>query len=431
VYSWNLANYATQMHSPYAGHFVLPLLLFGLNAWLQNRTGRSALWLSLAAVVHPTLTLLALGLLIGHTVLRGPGAKGWRAVSLLAVPLLLAVLPPLLVQARFGGDLASSIVADLMRVNMHMNPFRLERWYKTLLPTVVAFLVVVGLGAWRSSALASYRSLVLDAWIYSALLGCAHFLAVRWHSALVMTVVPLRFVSLAIVLSLPLAVAYLSDSLEKGSLVKRWASALLLLLPALGGMAAMPGAVAACALAEVNGSQQRARTWQWAAALLFGVWLLLILLAFWLPSLPPGTSAAVFALLLPGGRMGATTFTAAVALAGLLALLGAVPASARSVSVGSVAAALLAALLLVNNARKGERTLSGEMRDLYLAQNWARQSTDARAVSWWSRTLPGGWVPIDPLSRRSLRRCRCTRTAPKRKGQWKHAGRCFVAVLDR
>ena len=135
-----------------------------------------------------TLTLLALGLLIGHTVLRGPGDKGWRAVSLLAViPLLLAVLPPLLVQARFGGDLASSIVADLMRVNMHMNPFRLERWYKTLLPTVVAFLVVVGLGAWRSSTPASYRSLVLDAWIYSALLGCAHFLAVRWHSALVMT----------------------------------------------------------------------------------------------------------------------------------------------------------------------------------------------------------------------------------------------------
>jgi hypothetical protein len=34
----------------------------------------------------------------------------------------------------------------------------------------------------------------------------------------------------------------------------------------------------------------------------------------------------------------------------------------------------------VNNARKGERTLSGEMRDLYLAQSWARQSTDPRAV---------------------------------------------------
>jgi hypothetical protein len=377
VYSWNLANYASQMHSPYAGHLVLPLLLFGFNAWLRGSAKRSALWFGIAALVHPTLTLLALGLLIGRTLWRGPGERGWRGVTLLLIPLLLAMAPPLLLQARYGGDLAPSIVAELMRVNMHMNPFRLQRWYTTLLPVVAGYLCLVALAHWRAQAPATYRALVLDIVLYTTLLGLAHFIAVRAHLSLIMTLVPLRFVSVMIVFALPLVVRYLADSLSADALARRWASALLLILPPLGGIGALPGAVAACALAEM--SADKGRPWRTMATIVFGAWVGVLLIAFWVPNLPTGVSARIFAVALPGSLMPRLTFAAGLTLAGLVALLGAAKEEGRARAL-LIVTAIAAGLLLMNNTGKGLRTLSGEQRDLYDAQVWAREHTDRRAI---------------------------------------------------
>ena len=99
----------------------------------------------------------------------------------------------------------------------------------------------------------------------------------------------------------------------------------------------------------------------------------------WVRGLPTELATNIFAFALPGAKMSALTFSAGLALSGLIALLGS-PQSESRARVPVIVTALVAALLLLNNARKGERTVSGEQRDLYDAQVWAREHTDRNAI---------------------------------------------------
>jgi hypothetical protein len=369
VYAWNLSNYASQMQSPYAGHLVLPFVVFGMTEWVKSRARASALWLSAAALIHPTLTLVTIGLLVGRV--------GWRwnvprkAALWLLLPAALSVLPPLFVQQRFGGELSSSIVADLMRANMHMNPFPFARIYTTVLPTLAMFTALVLLGAWRSKSDDRYRALAIDTIIYTALLGVAHFIATKLSIALVMTFVPLRFSSVMLVFCLPLVISYLADGLNDGRLVKRWSSALLLIVPPISGMGVLTGSLIATAADDTKGRR--------AGALVFAVWLAAALIAFW-AGVPDRIETILLAVTLPGSRIDPVTFTLAVSIGGLIAWLALVrPESVRGPAQMALAA-VLAAVLLLNSARKGARTLEGEQRDLYDAQSWARENTADTAL---------------------------------------------------
>lgn len=379
VYAWNLANYASAMHSPYAGHFVLPFIVFGLTEWVKRRPRAAALWLSAAGLIHPTLTLVTIGLLIGRAAWRGLNLLGGRSALWLLLPSAVSLLPPVLLQQVFGGELADSIVADVMLNNMHMNPFQVERIYSTVMPTIAMFLVLVALGARQSRVDNGYRTMAVDTVIYTTLLGIAHFIAVKLHIATVMTFVPLRFSTVMLVFCLPLVIAYLADALKTGGLIRRWSSALLLLTPALAGMGALTGAVAACALSDDDGRQQHGLR-RWISPLIFAAWLALALIAIWVRDLPADLRSWLFTALLPGFRINPTNFTLAVTIAGLIAWLALRRKDAQTGPAHFAMAAVLAAQLLANDAAKGARTLGGEPRDLYSAQEWARRNTPGDAL---------------------------------------------------
>jgi hypothetical protein len=367
VYLWNLANFGSQMNTPYAGHLVLPLILFALTEWLRNRPGRCAAWLSAAALVHPTIILLTLGLLIGRMLLRGPGEQGWRSVLVMSAPLALAVIPPLVLQARYGGDLPDSVVSGIMRSNVHMNPFRFDRFYTTVLPTVIGFLALVGLGAARSNPPRAYATLVLDALLYSLLLGLAHYIAVQTQLSLVITLIPLRFTTVLVAFALPVAIAYLTDALTSGPLPRRWSAALLLTVPGLASMGMLSGPLATCAVSEFPNSDTRRRTLSW---IIFATWCALMAFAF-------ATRSNVLRFLIPGSRIDPQNLFLMFLITGLIGWL----TLGRSAVTARVAiCAILAGLLLTRNAVKGATTLGGEQRDLYDAQTWARHNTPRDAV---------------------------------------------------
>jgi hypothetical protein len=368
-YIWNLANFGSQMNTPYAGHLVLAFVLFGLTDWLRDRPRRSALWLSAGALVHPTITLLTLGLVVGHTVLRRTPERWSRDLILLAAPFALALIPPLLLQARYGGDLPEAVVSGIMRSNVHMNPFRFDRFYNTVLPTVVSILVLTAFGALRSNPPGRYRTLLLDAALYSTILGVAHFIAVTGQIATVMTLIPLRFTMVLMGLCLPLAIGYLTDAVTSGPLPRRWAGAMLMIVPTLSSFGVLTGAVAALASSELPMRDAHRRTATWS---IFGVWAALVGIAY-------VARLRLLQLLIPGSRIGAQNFLLLFAIAGLIAWLG-LRQKNSSVLPKRALCAILAGLLLTRNAVKGAQTLGGDARDLYEAQDWARRNTPRASV---------------------------------------------------
>jgi hypothetical protein len=342
--------------------------------------------LGLTALVHPTLALLVIGLLLALAVDRR--GERVRLLLALALPALLALIPPLAIFGRWGGDLPAAVLLEEMRANIHMNPFGTGR-FSILLLNFAAFVALVGLGLWRQPIPPAYRRLLSGSLLWILVLGVLHYLALRLAIYPVVTLIPLRFSLIVLVAAVPLVVSLLVDVARSGGWSQRWAAALLLVAPCLGAPGPHPVAIGVLALGSWPVAGRTAQPARRFAALA-----LLLLLAWSVGGALIDLSALASSnpVVMWLGAPDADAF----GLAGVLAL-----ASTRHVpnsrALPSLLCGVLTALLFVRNAGEGVETLSGLKKDLYDAQVWASRHTDRSAVFVLEPNIPWRVVADRPV----------------------------------
>ena len=58
-----MANYGNVMFIPYAGHLVMPFILFAFSDVIEEKNNRAMGWLFIGGLIHPTLVLFAIGMI--------------------------------------------------------------------------------------------------------------------------------------------------------------------------------------------------------------------------------------------------------------------------------------------------------------------------------------------------------------------------------
>lgn len=304
-WAWNLALYQPATDSPYAGHFVLGLILLAAAAYLHGRVKSAAVTLGVAALVHPMLALLGTTLLV-LAALRE--SRRLSAAFVFLLPMTLAIALPFAVRGASSGVLSGVELLAALRANKHMYPVANDAFWYERLPSFTGFLVVCGL-AWKSVMLAPRA--------HSFLVACAAGIAV-WittHVAAWLIELPIliqlnghRASIVAVLFGLPLVMSYL---LARGvDHARRAAAAVLLALQSMFTMGLYVGPLAALFAAKRH---------QRGAFVILSMWLVLLLVFGTIGAASDATTARpVLALLAPGVYFAPVFFVVAVAMAATL-----------------------------------------------------------------------------------------------------------------
>lgn len=366
VYIWNLASFRSQMAVPYGAHLALSFLLLAVFSLLRARNAHASGWLCLAAVTHPTMTLLSLPPIALALMWSDRRWKqNLRRTAIVIVPCTIAIAVTVLLVRSTDFDLMSAQdQLAAMRGNVHMNPFSTMHFWTVLMPTAATFVVMVSIAVSRLSHLQPfYRALLAMAVLVMSGYAIAHVIAVRLGIIPVLTLIPLRFMSILVVWSMPLCMGALLDRIRNGDVTARWATGALLILHPLSPLGAYWPALVSLLLGE---------RWKIVKAMLLVGWLAAAVLLM--------AGSNIGGPLLFGSRISPSVLTAGLALSGVIAVLPRIIPGSRWLQPVPVLILLMPLLLLARSAIKGAETRGGAMRDLYDAQHWARRSTPAGAA---------------------------------------------------
>lgn len=231
---WNLALYSSLMPWPYPGHLVMPLLLGAAVALIRGRRLATAGFLSVAALVHPSLTLFMIGaaaLFYADEWRRWRTAESVRAILWLTLPAIICVVPALMFSPRGGEKLNASAMMEVLRANAHLNPIHDPRFWGTVVPAVIGYGTLLILSAQLPTFRASPgRRLVTAALIATAIFGLGHVAAMLVGIPLGAQLVGTRASQLVVFLSLPMVIEYLLQKVREPQAVSRAAGVTLLVL---------------------------------------------------------------------------------------------------------------------------------------------------------------------------------------------------------
>ncbi|HEX2780480.1 MAG TPA: hypothetical protein VHM30_13330 [Gemmatimonadaceae bacterium] len=379
-WQWNLALYQSIMAWPYPGHLAVPFLLWSALALLDRRDGRLVAALAVAALIHPSMALCMVAIAGAFLLLsaRAGGGRGVaRTLAALAIPVAIAVVPPLWVGGAAGDRLATADLLAALRANGHLNPFASTRLWGNVVPTLVGY-AMLALLAWRARLVADApgRRLWIAASAATAALSAVHIVAMVVGIPRVAQLVGTRATLIWVLLTLPVVMRYLVDRALSESLVVRVSACALLILLGLQQFGLYLGPLLALLVAEWNG---RPRVRLSAGLLLAWGALVIGAAAYGVLGGAGRSGRPLLAVLAPGTYLGVQAFAIAIPLL-LLVALTAAPVSRWSRARHLVLPSALAALAALQAWRTGRETaapLAVANRD---AQLWARTDTPARDI---------------------------------------------------
>ena len=217
-WDWNLANYGNVMFIPYAGHLVMPFLLFYFGDILRGKNSRSQIWLFLAGLIHPTLALYAAGITVLFWLYPNKLVRKKSDWLLLGLVILTIIIPRLLLPVLFNH--ASTLTFEEMKpalmTNIHLSPLHSTLRVKSFL----LFIPLLGLSLRGIRNIRrSFSSLIVALLI--ATLGCfgLYWLAWKFEILTLIQFGPLRISSLLVFITLPLVASYLVEKTRKSNLL--------------------------------------------------------------------------------------------------------------------------------------------------------------------------------------------------------------------
>ena len=262
AWGWNLANYGDHILIPYAGQLVLPFLLFAAAEVLRERLFRTAIFLILAGLIHPALTLQMLVILGIHWLPLRPAKERKRLFTQLLVLGIVAgvcIIPALYLQSHGIDPLSAAELMPALKRNLHMSPWTEPAIWSVSLSTFVGFLLLTVMAfAHRRAMVSSWLAFWRSSLIGTMLLAVLHL--VGWFGEIpkLIQLVPLRATLLFVLFSLPLVMLYLSEKLKSKQFMTRWATALVLLSLAVFASGLLWGPLAALLFHELSVVKLRA-----------------------------------------------------------------------------------------------------------------------------------------------------------------------------
>jgi hypothetical protein len=226
-WEWNMANYANVMFMTYAGHLVMPFILYAFSDLLEENNSRAMIWLFVGGLIHPTLILYSIGMIAIYWAVKYRFKVKLTHWVFLVLVALSATLPRFLLLSTFGnGDLLTFKEMEYaFRNNMHTHPiFRTPR-----VQCFLFFLPLIFL-SFRETSRVFRKYLYL--WI-SVAAGCAVLILLsligwKFEILYLIQLIPQRSTTLLVFASLPLFLAYLYRNITGCNQIIRYFSILFI-----------------------------------------------------------------------------------------------------------------------------------------------------------------------------------------------------------
>jgi hypothetical protein len=214
-WDWNLANYGNVMFIPYAGHLVMPFILFAFSDLIEEKNKRAMGWLFIGGLIHPTLVLYAIGMIGIYWIVSRRFKEFTIPWLLLCLVALSTIIPRVIINNIFSSN--SLLTIDELRPalldNIHMRPMylgSLQKCFLLLLPLI--FLAL------REHNEVSQKYIRL---LFSVLIGSASLLVVSWFGwkfeiLELIQLIPQRATILVTFVSIPLIIFYINQNLKYG-----------------------------------------------------------------------------------------------------------------------------------------------------------------------------------------------------------------------
>jgi len=152
IHPWvfNLAYYPNLIFTPYAGQLVLPFIVMGA-ASLLKKEGKSqvfkcCLWLSIAGMIHPSLSLQFLVIAFFYLLLREPLKTNLKLWPLFAIPTFFSLLLPLGVMPKPTVPLSKEDILPSLLSHTHAFPWKSPIFWPWEVPSFLAVLVLAAIG---------------------------------------------------------------------------------------------------------------------------------------------------------------------------------------------------------------------------------------------------------------------------------------------
>lgn len=222
IHPWvfNLAYYPNLIFTPYAGQLVLPFIVMGAASLLKkegnSQVFKCCLWLSLAGMIHPSLSLQFLVIVFFYLLLTKPLQENLKYWPLLAIPTFFSLLLPLGVMPKPAVPLSKEEILPSLLSHTHAFPWKSPIFWPWEVPSFLAVLIVSGIALkfrHRERESQNFFKAHIGGFLLLAIFHVlsAHFLFVEG------TVFSgLRVTTVCALLLLPLGVSYLLDLLLGG-----------------------------------------------------------------------------------------------------------------------------------------------------------------------------------------------------------------------
>lgn len=227
----NLAYYPSLMHTPYPGHLVMPFLVLGAGALLQEKWKFFCFIVCISGLIHPSLTLQFIGLAIlyllwsqkTNQLIKGLWASLPGVLASFSLPLFLIPKPenPLTAQELIPSALN----------NPHLVPWKNEIFWSWEVPSVVGVFWLAYLGV--TSLRDRFPQLVPFFWANATgalLAALSHFLFVQMEFLPGILICPLRITVLCSIFLIPIGFQYLLEQIKSQRIDTAFISVTLLFL---------------------------------------------------------------------------------------------------------------------------------------------------------------------------------------------------------
>ncbi len=404
---WNMGLFADLDWMPYSAWSALPFLVFAGSYALERRVRATSIMLLIGGLVHPILGLFAAAMFGAYWTLWSIRERNLRdffiPFAVLGITVIVFLLPVLV--AKSGVEEASSSqILDIVLRNGHalpwVNPgcaYCMPLFVKSLfvVPVLTALALVA---AGHISAHPGLRLYLLACFAVTLAACLLHAIAYFTHNANILRVVSSRSTILLLIFAVPPAIAFAWRQFREASPFVRLVAGYFLVLPSpaaiLAALLVLPG--------TKNLRDANARgSWLAGVCQTIGVALFAIVLARHVPVLRGLVDLRIIERVMDAGytplffayhSWGYQLPKLASYIAGLLCVIVAwqwitsrgqppvFPGGTKTYPFAvSALTIMLVAYLLTYNHKVGLNGTSGEAREYYDVQVWARSSTSIEA----------------------------------------------------
>jgi len=393
-WAFNLAYYPNLIFTPYPGQLVLPFIVMGAAELLKNRMARSCLWLSLAGLVHPALTLQFLVIAFFYLLFTQSLKTHSKSFLLLGIPAFFALLLPLWIMPKPVESLSKAEVLPSLLNHPHAFPWRTPIFWPWAVPSFLGILILTGLSLKKDILKTRFFNASLLAFV---LLGAFHFLSGTFLFFEGAVFSGLRVTTLLSLLLLPFGVQYLLQLLSSENAVTQAWSAFILgfLLISQRGLPWM-GLLAVFLLEKTPPLRDSAK---FAKGLLFTWWIAFLISLRPLRALDlEALGSTIRYVLAPGFSFSTSKYLLLLAICLMLLWID----KKYKPLITKVALILLVGFGLWSSVETGASSREPKKMALLDVQNWARTQTPRNSAftttqwSWQGKSERAGGLVYKP-----------------------------------